>query len=511
MGTASSLVNPTRTGRGGLRDPGGGEAQGPHFKKTYQKILREKEAKYQAMERAATFEHDRDRVKRQFKIFRETKENEIQDLLRAKRELESKLQRLQAQGIQVFDPGESDSDDNCTDVTAAGTQLEYWASGALGREPSIGSMIQLQQSCRGLEFAHSSIDVEGLFTNINRDDWDIAVASFNSVRCHLICTDETQSEMELFLKEYAPKLKRMCETMGFFHAVYFPMDVENQYLTLRRWEIEKSSLVILFLHSTLPSFLLEDCEEALLKNAEGKSWLIYHHLEDGKVTSDSVQQLMDQVSNLSKANKAKIIDHSGDPAEGNTDVEVKDVGSEDSTPEEDDFRDVLWDMDDKQEQMETFQHLGFKKYYQRLDDLVVAPAPIPPLLVSGGPGSGKSLLLSKWIQLQQKNFPNTLILSHFVGRPMSASSESSLIIKQLTLKLMQHFWAISALTLDPAKLLEEFPHCLEKLSAWHQGSIIIIIDSIDQVQQVEKHMNADHPHTAHELEALATLYHKQNK
>ncbi|KAI2531537.1 NPHP3 isoform 8, partial [Pan troglodytes] len=93
------------------------------LQKTYQKILREKEsaleAKYQAMERAATFEHDRDKVKRQFKIFRETKENEIQDLLRAKRELESKLQRLQAQGIQVFDPGESDSDDNCTDVTVS--------------------------------------------------------------------------------------------------------------------------------------------------------------------------------------------------------------------------------------------------------------------------------------------------------------------------------------------------------------------------------------------------------
>ncbi|PKU27446.1 nephrocystin-3 [Limosa lapponica baueri] len=41
------------------------------LQKTYQKILREKEsaleAKYQAMERAATFEHDRDKVKRQFK------------------------------------------------------------------------------------------------------------------------------------------------------------------------------------------------------------------------------------------------------------------------------------------------------------------------------------------------------------------------------------------------------------------------------------------------------------
>lgn len=96
------------------------------------------------MERAATFEHDRDKVKRQFKvkifhifywdprrpgfssvykekncvqIFRETKEKEIQDLLRAKRDLEAKLQHLQTQGIQVYDPNDSDSDDNQTTVT----------------------------------------------------------------------------------------------------------------------------------------------------------------------------------------------------------------------------------------------------------------------------------------------------------------------------------------------------------------------------------------------------------
>lgn len=119
------------------------------LQKTYQKILREKEgaleAKYQAMERAATFEHDRDKVKRQFKvkqhnrcytvlcaqwtcfipnqltktaqIFRETKEKEIQDLLRAKRDLEAKLQQLQAQGIQIYDLNDSDSDDNHTTVT----------------------------------------------------------------------------------------------------------------------------------------------------------------------------------------------------------------------------------------------------------------------------------------------------------------------------------------------------------------------------------------------------------
>ena len=39
---------------------------------------------------------------------------------------------------------------------------------------------------------------------------------------------------------------------------------------------------------------------------------------------------------------------------------------------------------------------------------------------------------------------------------------------------MQHSWSVSALTLDPAKLLEEFPRWLEKLSARHQGSIITV-------------------------------------
>lgn len=53
-------------------------------------------------------------------------------------------------------------------LLATGAQSEYWNGGALGSEPSMGSMMQLQQSFRGPEFAHSSIDVEGPFANINR-------------------------------------------------------------------------------------------------------------------------------------------------------------------------------------------------------------------------------------------------------------------------------------------------------------------------------------------------------
>ncbi|KAM6900637.1 nephrocystin-3 [Xenentodon cancila] len=502
------------------------------LQKTYQKILREKEgaleAKYQAMERAATFEHDRDKVKRQFKIFRETKEKEIQDLLRAKRDLEAKLQQLQTQGIQVYDPNDSDSDDNQTTVTAAGTQCEYWTGGVLGSEPSMGSMMQLQQTFRGPELAHSLIDVEGPFANVSRDDWDAAVASLlqvsphvpqalwsNTVRCYLISTPETKSELVFFVKKHSSVLRQMCEGLGHFYLnVFFPEESAASYSTARKLEIERSSVCVLLLKSTVTSSLVEDCEEAFVKNPTGHPLVLYLRTEDDHGLTEPIRQLLERVNAADKAAKIKVVDHSGSAEEGADLIyaqvekvikqellgfEGADADCKDSTLDEgreEDSGDVLWDLHDEQEQLESYQQacssttsqLGFQKYIDRLNDMIAAPPPTPPLLISGGPGSGKSLLLSKWVELQQKQSPNTLFLYHFVGRPFSTSSEPVLIIKRLTVKLLQHFWSLSGLSMEPSKILEEFPRWLERLSARHQGNIIIIIDSIDQIQQAERHM-----------------------
>ncbi|XP_031706261.1 nephrocystin-3 isoform X2 [Anarrhichthys ocellatus] len=503
------------------------------LQKTYQKILREKEsaleAKYQAMERAATFEHDRDKVKRQFKIFRETKEKEIQDLLRAKRDLEAKLQQLQAQGIQVYDPNDSDSDDNQTTVTAVGTQCEYWSGGVLGSEPSMGSMMQLQQTFRGPEFANSLIDVEGPFANVSRDDWDAAVASLlqvsphvpqalwsNTVRCYLIFTQETNAELDVFIKKHSPVLRRMCEGLGHFYLnVCFPEENAASYAVERKQEIERSSVCVLLVKSTVTSSVVEDCDEAFVKNPDGHPLVLYLRTEEDHNLTGPTRQLLERINAADKAAKVKVVDHSGSAEEGAhliylqlekvikqelLGLEGADVDSTDSGMEEgreEDSGDVLWDLHDEQEQIESYQQacsssttsqLGFQKYIDRLNDMIAAPPPTPPLLVSGGPGSGKSLLLSKWIEQQQKQSPNTLFLYHFVGRPLSTSSEPVLIIKRLTVKLLQHFWSISGLSMEPSKILEEFPRWLERLSARHQGNIIIIIDSIDQIQQAERHM-----------------------
>uniref|UniRef100_A0A3B3BEF7 NACHT domain-containing protein n=1 Tax=Oryzias melastigma TaxID=30732 RepID=A0A3B3BEF7_ORYME len=530
MGTASSLVSPGEVIEDGYGGEGGEACEIPveALQKTYQKILREKEgaleAKYQAMERAATFEHDRDKVKRQFKIFRETKEKEIQDLLRAKRDLEAKLQQLQTQGIQVYDPDDSDSDDNQTTVTAAGTQCEYWAGGVLGSEPSMGSMMQLQQTFRGPELAHSLIDVEGPFANVSRDDWDAAVASLlqvsphvpqalwsNTVRCYIISTQETKAELDTFLKKHSSVLRGMCEDLGHFYLnVCFPEEVAASFTVERKQEIERSSLCVLLLKSTVTSSVVEDCEEAFVKNADGHPLVLYLKKEKDQNLTETCRQLLEKINTADKTAKIKVVDHSGSAEEGADLIysqlekvikqellgfEGADVDSKDSVIDEgreEDSGDVLWDLHDEQEQIESYQlacncstsHLGFQKYIHRLNDMIAAPPPTPPLLVSGGPGSGKSLLLSKWIELQQKQSPNTLVLYHFVGSPVSTSSEPVLIIKRLTVKLLQHFWSISGLSMEPSKILEEFPRWLERLSARHQGNIIIIIDSIDQIQIV---------------------------
>ncbi|XP_035512748.1 nephrocystin-3 [Morone saxatilis] len=422
------------------------------LQKTYQKILREKEsaleAKYQAMERAATFEHDRDKVKRQFKIFRETKEKEIQDLLRAKRDLEAKLQQLQAQGIQVYDPNDSDSDDNQTTVTAAGTQCEYWSGGVLGSEPSMGSMMQLQQTFRGPEFAHSLIDVEGPFANVSRDDWDAAVASLlqvsphvpqalwsNTVRCYLIFTKETKAELDIFIKKHSPVLRRMCEGLGhFFLNVCFPEDSSASYTVERKQEIERSSVCVLLLNSTVTRYSAipihtrispcsQDCTLLILFIYLFLNFLYYcyphriHYTAGIDFLVHSYCQEKKKEENIS-------------PSKHNC------------------YRVSSW--------YRTFCMFFLFVFYR--------------------------------IEQQQKQSPNTLFLYHFVGRPLSTSSEPVLIIKRLTVKLLQHFWSISGLSMEPSKILEEFPRWLERLSARHQGNIIIIIDSIDQIQQAERHM-----------------------
>lgn len=99
---------------------------------------------------------ERDKVQRQFKIFRESKEHEIQDVLQTKRELELQLQHY----LSVVSRDENRSE------TVGNTRADWWAP-SLESDPSVDSLTQVT-SFRGPEFFHSPLDREGPFTNISR-------------------------------------------------------------------------------------------------------------------------------------------------------------------------------------------------------------------------------------------------------------------------------------------------------------------------------------------------------
>ena len=102
---------------------------------------------------------ERDKVQRHFKVFRESKDREVQDLLHAKHEAE--LQLLQLSSISSRDE-KLDTFDNPT------TKFS-WAS-SIGSYPSVDS---LTPSLRGSEFLHSQVERDGPFTNISRGICDL--------------------------------------------------------------------------------------------------------------------------------------------------------------------------------------------------------------------------------------------------------------------------------------------------------------------------------------------------
>jgi len=99
-------------------------------------------------------------VQRQFKIFRESKEREIQDVLQSKREVELQFQHYLSGVAQP-------EDENRSEMLGNGNMRVDWWAPSLESDASVDSLTQVT-SFRGPEFFHSPLDREGPFTNISR-------------------------------------------------------------------------------------------------------------------------------------------------------------------------------------------------------------------------------------------------------------------------------------------------------------------------------------------------------
>ncbi|XP_038047138.1 nephrocystin-3-like [Patiria miniata] len=508
------------------------------MQKTCNKLRQERDmaldAEYQALERAATFEQDRNKVQRQFKIFRETKESEIRDHMKARSILEATLHR------NVPPMAAMNGENGVVNSLDTGNSYpgDWWT--ALESEPSLGSMSQLQMLPRGHEVYPNLTDIDSAFTNLNRGEespisvvaWNQVMLSlpqsslFNVLRVYLSAPESMQAEVEIMHKEFEPKLRELCELEGrFFLMVHLPFSEQRmkecsddellKAHSMHKRLVNDCGIFLAFLGEQTNLFTCDEYEIGHLNNPGARSAVFCFSnpaFRGCKLSQGEAKELKGLVN---KTGCAKIISNYNEPQDGAeqafselkkilqlelgidtcVDPKRKYAQTELDSTYEDLCAGCQWDMHSDGEQREFLNtasisscELGFEKHYERLNEHVAAAGPLPPFLVSGIPGSGKSLLLAKWISLYQKRSPGSLVVYHFVGSPVSCSADAISMIRRITAQLMQYVTSPPSLTCEPNRLRDEFPKWLERVSSRLPGGIILVIDSLDRIQNAENHL-----------------------
>ena len=467
------------------------------------------DAEHRALMRAAAIEADRDKVQRQFKIFRETKESELQNLLRAKRNLEGKLAKL---GSSVSEDSESSSR-----IEPSFNGMSDWWS-TLDSEQSqseLGQMDTSRCNCRGPELANSFCEQDGLCVTVRKDDWLPATASLSNIlyfvpstlplsviRIFVIFSSQ-QNEDNVLCSVIRTKLQPVCCSVGLFlDIVYLPDEcsvaVDHElYSRARYWQLERSNILVMVTDKEPNQNTEAEINHCITRCPTKRLAVLLTDDKSEKWINDLIKKLDAVSTNLKVVSGCQTDEDAASSAanlisefvhqEYMPNIEHSATDKNDSTTTL--FGSLIHDVFQEDEQAEILYlaqqsscKLGLEKYYELLSAHVSGAGPLPPLLVCGSRGSGKSLLLANWIELQRSQSSGSLFLYHFVRTSSPCSANPAMMIRRLTVQLMQYVACPPMTTEDPERLKQEFPRWLEKVSSRLPGGIVLVIDAIDHFQ-----------------------------
>ncbi|PIK40570.1 putative nephrocystin-3 [Apostichopus japonicus] len=438
------------------------------------------DAEYQALERASSFETERNKVQKQFKIFRESKESEIRDLLKAKEKFERALHHVDPEALSEM-RGKDLADE-------ANRFQELWPS--LQSEPSIGSSTQLQSLRRAFDELEGFPTSSRAWTDLPSLSFAQTLTSFSfspsSIRVYVSVSPDLSHDVLSFVKSREANLRHLCEKENrFLSLVSFSghtEDEEDQFMNMhevRRNEIKRSNILVVVVSKVdkmnsncLPLFILRLVEEDLnlgyLSNpGERKTICLFHNMSEQATTlSRQVKSkglaviIEDDLTFEGKLNSLYLeiekllkleLGH-------DTTSEVYQACRVPSDVIDGPRNGALWDLYGENEQQQT---------------LVAAL----DVCVSWA-----------WLSNHVKRNPSCLVLYHFVGSPSSRSAVVVNMIQRLTSQVMQIVPSSQNLTSDPSRLLEEFPYWLEKVSTNLPDGVVLVIDSGDRFQNCEDNL-----------------------
>lgn len=122
-------------------------------------------------------------------------------------------------------------------------------------------------------------------------------------------------------------------------------------------------------------------------------------------------------------------------------------------------------------------YIGRKVYFQELDKH--AAGDLPPLVVLGESGSGKSALLSNWALEYRETHPQDLVLMHFIGAS-PASADWSAMVRRILGEFNRCFHLKLEIPDKPDALRMAFANALSMAAT--KGRVVLILDALNQLE-----------------------------
>ncbi|HEX7838211.1 MAG TPA: ATP-binding protein [Kofleriaceae bacterium] len=136
-------------------------------------------------------------------------------------------------------------------------------------------------------------------------------------------------------------------------------------------------------------------------------------------------------------------------------------------------------MDFTAERQRHLRFFGRKDVLARLDEWLDGPRETGWVVVTGGPGTGKSAILSAWLERRQAT--DAVVPHHFIRRQVADWDQPEAIAISLAMQIEAAFPALLDADAKPERRLLELLGRLSKQPGG-TGRLVVVVDGLDEVR-----------------------------
>lgn len=457
-----------------------------------------RKAESDALERAKAFEQEKDKIQRQFKVFREAKEKEVQTILKEKHHVINHLRKfVSSEGsVQDFLLEGADVRQHTHSITDWLLDSQSLADSYLEKKTENGLVIN--SNTQFLDFRMNrdiSSVLQKLLSSLHHVG--LGIPTGNTYSVYVTASPNMEDHAHRF-EAGCMDLMLHLELKGKLLSVHnFPCQSSDKQ------EVEEGKLQYLKSSDICVLFAGEDIQhlnDVLTEAVHSRKIVIVVTPEHLSRSNRGLLSTFEEchhkrihfVSNseeLHVSALAKVLEICNSFLEKQQHRE----NVEKEKSEEEIFRltpklDMLH-VDEQSVLQESVRNMcALNEHMQQeiafLNNYITQDGPLQPLLLAGDPGSGKSSLLAHWVVHLQESLQNSCILYHIASYGCSNSLDTVQLIRRFSYLLLDQVPAL----LESQMLEKNFQLWLDRACSKHANGVIVVIDGADLLNNGVEHL-----------------------